>query len=245
MFGYIYKTTNKINNKIYIGQHRSQEHDPSYIGSGKLIKRAIQKYGFDNFSNEIISICHSQKELDVMEINMIQKFNSTNKEIGYNITHGGQGGNITSSLPKEDYEKMIARMSVNNSGKNNPNYGNGNKIRGDKNPAKRPDVRKKISEAVSGEKNGNYGRRYSLPNKKRHGVTCTECGDVFQTHADNKLRCYVCEFIYQLQLSCSPRPRIKTNHDGKCVICKSEFAKKTKKSSICNRCKTKSRKIPR
>lgn len=245
MFGYIYKTTNKINNKIYIGQHRSQEHDSSYIGSGKLIKRAIKKYGFDNFSNKIIAIGNSQKELDDMEIEMIEKFNSKDMSIGYNITRGGQGGNIISDLPKEDYDKMIAKMRVNNSGKNNPNYGNGDHMRGDNNPAKRLDVRRKISEAVSGERNGNYGRRYSLPNKKRHGVTCTECGDVFLTHAHNRLRCYVCEFLYQLQLSCAPRPRTKTDHDGVCVICKSEFAKKAKKSSICNRCKTKSRKIPR
>ena len=43
MFGYIYKTTNLINGKIYIGQHKSEVFDNSYYGSGKLIGRAITK----------------------------------------------------------------------------------------------------------------------------------------------------------------------------------------------------------
>lgn len=45
MYGYIYQTTNLINNKIYIGQHHSDVFDESYKGSRKLILRAIKKYG--------------------------------------------------------------------------------------------------------------------------------------------------------------------------------------------------------
>jgi len=44
-FGYIYKTTNMINGKIYIGQHKSNNFDLNYIGSGINIKRAIKKFG--------------------------------------------------------------------------------------------------------------------------------------------------------------------------------------------------------
>ena len=43
MFGYIYKTTNKINNKIYIGQHKHADFDKQYYGSGKIILEAIKK----------------------------------------------------------------------------------------------------------------------------------------------------------------------------------------------------------
>ena len=49
MYGYIYKTTNLINGKIYIGQHKSEEYDSSYYGSGKLIRRAIEKYGITKY----------------------------------------------------------------------------------------------------------------------------------------------------------------------------------------------------
>lgn len=56
MYGYIYKTTNLINNKIYIGQHKVKEEkiDNSYYGSGKLIIQAIKKYGKENFKSRDI-----------------------------------------------------------------------------------------------------------------------------------------------------------------------------------------------
>ena len=48
----IYKTTNLINKKIYIGQ--DTKNNPNYLGSGKYFKYALKKYGKENFSKEII-----------------------------------------------------------------------------------------------------------------------------------------------------------------------------------------------
>lgn len=91
MFGYIYKTTNIINNKIYIGQHVSPVFEPDkYIGSGKRLQLALKKYGRENFKNELLCECNSQQELDEKEIYYINIFNSTNRTIGYNLTSGGQ-----------------------------------------------------------------------------------------------------------------------------------------------------------
>ena len=57
----IYKTTNLINGKIYVGSDISNI--PSYLGSGKILKCAIKKYGKDNFQKEILDICSfSMKE---------------------------------------------------------------------------------------------------------------------------------------------------------------------------------------
>lgn len=87
----IYKTTNIINGKIYIGKD-VYNHD-TYLGSGIIIRRAIKKYGKENFKKEIIEKCNTIKELNEKEKYWIKFFNSTDKSIGYNIMEGGHGGN--------------------------------------------------------------------------------------------------------------------------------------------------------
>lgn len=89
MFGYIYKTTNIINNKIYIGQHRHSEFDTQYYGSGKLLIEAIKKYGIENFKCELLEECESEEELNSKEIYYIDLFKSTTKNNNYNISDGG------------------------------------------------------------------------------------------------------------------------------------------------------------
>ena len=68
-YGYVYKTTNLINNKIYIGQHKWTGHeiDPKYLGSGKILKEAIKTYGKENFKCEILEWCESFDELNKRE----------------------------------------------------------------------------------------------------------------------------------------------------------------------------------
>lgn len=90
MYGYIYKTTNLINGKIYIGQHKAEEFDSTYKGSGTLLQEAIKKYGKENFKVQLIKECFDRNDLDYYEVYYIDKFNSRNLSIGYNITQGGQ-----------------------------------------------------------------------------------------------------------------------------------------------------------
>ena len=94
MYGYIYKTTNLINGKIYIGQHKSESFT-DYKGSGKILWNAINKYGWDNFKVELICECESYEELNEKEIYYINEYNSTNRSIGYNISRGGNAPNLT------------------------------------------------------------------------------------------------------------------------------------------------------
>lgn len=89
MYGYIYKTTNLINGKIYIGQHTSNVFDTKYFGSGYNIKQAIKKYGRNNFICEILQECFSYEELNSREKYWIDYFNTTNRDIGYNLCEGG------------------------------------------------------------------------------------------------------------------------------------------------------------
>lgn len=87
----IYKVTNKVNGKVYIGQsvdigRRWRQHmtaeDDIYF------HKAIQKYGVENFEWEVIEKC-KKKDLDEREIYWIEYYDSFNK--GYNCTKGGDG----------------------------------------------------------------------------------------------------------------------------------------------------------
>lgn len=92
MYGYIYKFTNLVNGKIYIGKHKYSKPklDKHYLTGGVLIRRAISKYGLENFLHELVCICGSLEELNNMEIYYIQFFDCMNPN-GYNMTLGGDG----------------------------------------------------------------------------------------------------------------------------------------------------------
>ena len=97
-----------------------------YFGSGKIIQRAITKYGKENFSKEIIETCTTEQELDTQERFWILKLNSLQPN-GYNIHEGGTGGDTISHNPrKEEITKQISDTIIKNgssAGKNNAMYG--------------------------------------------------------------------------------------------------------------------------
>jgi hypothetical protein len=72
----IYKTTNLINGKIYIGQTKHPD-NKRYLGSGTYIKKSIKKYGRQNFLRETLEVCNTQQELNERELYWINKLNST------------------------------------------------------------------------------------------------------------------------------------------------------------------------
>jgi len=99
----IYKTTNLINGKIYIGQLARE--DPNYLGSGEILKKAIKKYGKENFTRETIAYCNSKDELDSLEIFYIKIYNSKDPN-GYNLTGGG-GGTVGFHKPAWNKGKKV------------------------------------------------------------------------------------------------------------------------------------------
>lgn len=98
---YIYRITNKVNGKTYVGQHKYKKLDDSYMGSGKLIKRAQKKYGIENFEKEILySRIQYKTTADDMERFAIAKERALGKA-EYNIADGGQGGNLGEEVNKK------------------------------------------------------------------------------------------------------------------------------------------------
>lgn len=121
MYGYIYKTTCLENNLIYVGQKKSSKYlGQRYLGSGKILKQAIKKYGREKFKVELLEECNTFEELNQREIYWIEKFKSTEKEIGYNITTGGQGTpgvdpgyhQGMKGKHQSEYQKQRARESI-------------------------------------------------------------------------------------------------------------------------------------
>ena len=91
MHHYLYKITNKINHRFYIGAHSTKDLNDGYMGSGKSLKLAIQKYGIENFSKEIIEVFHSAKEMYAREECVVNNLLVENKK-SYNMKIGGKGG---------------------------------------------------------------------------------------------------------------------------------------------------------
>lgn len=88
MFYIIYKTTNLVNGKFYIGKHQTTILNDGYMGSGKLLRRAIKKYGVDNFNTEILYSCKTEKEMNTLEKILVVP----DPDLNYNLCPGGHGG---------------------------------------------------------------------------------------------------------------------------------------------------------
>ena len=155
MYGYVYKTTNLINGRCYIGQKKAIEFIPTYLGSGKIIKLAIKRYGKDSFRVELIAQAHNKKSLDILERYYIEVYR---RELGsklYNICDGGRT-NVSFS-GNQHTEEVKKRLRLINSGVRNPMFGKQHTS----------ETRKRISLIGSGENNPNYGKHLSEEIKEK------------------------------------------------------------------------------
>lgn len=112
MYHYVYKTTNLINNKFYIGAHSSESLNDVYLGSGEVLKKAINKYGKQNFSRDIVSMFDSRELMFDFEELIISQYLG-NAEC-YNISQGGDSGPSMKGELNFHYNKK---------GELSPNYG--------------------------------------------------------------------------------------------------------------------------
>ena len=119
---YVYITTNLINDKKYIGQHYG-EIDDSYLGSGSLLKKAIEKYGKENFKKEILEICADYDSLNIAERKWIKTFDAVKNENIYTIEDGGYNSNPCAGLNEEQKRARAKKLSDMAKGEKNYFYG--------------------------------------------------------------------------------------------------------------------------
>lgn len=151
---YIYRITNTVNNKTYVGQRHYEKDftNDKYMGSGILIKAAIKKYGKDKFKKEIIySRILNKKTADSVERYAIKKERSLGHS-EYNISDGGTGGSLG---PVWNKGRKCPQISEANKGKKAWNKG------------------------LIGEGNSFYGKKHTESYKRymselRKGITCSE-----------------------------------------------------------------------
>ena len=111
MYGYIYKTTCLVNNKIYIGQKKSNSFKETYFGSGINITKALKRYEKINFKVELLEWCENQSQLDKREVYYINQFNSQDPSIGYNLTNGGQSRFFTGQKHSEESKQKMSEKA--------------------------------------------------------------------------------------------------------------------------------------
>jgi hypothetical protein len=87
----VYKTTNKVNERYYIGVHKTTNPYDDYVGSGKLLKRAIEKYGIEHFTKEVLFIFGTPEEAFTKEKELVTVDLLESGEC-YNLKVGGEGG---------------------------------------------------------------------------------------------------------------------------------------------------------
>lgn len=178
MYGFVYETINLLNGVKYIGMHKSDVFD-SYLGSGKILRRAIKKYGKENFERKILATAETEEELAQLEIYYIELNHACSSKKYYNIHEGGYGGNTIkgySEEQKEQYKlkmkKSCAKLSKMFKGKKRDKQTCENiscatrKYWKNISDAKRQQFAQIMSNAVMGTKNPNYGNHWNKKQKQ-------------------------------------------------------------------------------
>jgi len=110
----IYKITNIVNNKIYIGKHSTDNIEDGYMGSGTYLNRLVNKYGVDKFKKKILYNFDIEEDAYLMETKIVNKEFVKRKDT-YNIKLGGEGGwaHSTGTTAVKDKDGNTFRVSVN------------------------------------------------------------------------------------------------------------------------------------
>lgn len=180
VYGVIYKITNKVNGKVYIGQTtQAGGFKERYKGNllnttNEHLKRSIEKYGLENFSViEVYDVAFSRDELNINEITHIRLCKSYKSEYGYNKTFGGEGATFTEEIREKISNSLRGRKLSEEHIKNMSRSLKGKQYKHTE------ETRKKFSEARKGKRTGG-------DNPIARAVLCVNTGIKFNTLTEAK-----------------------------------------------------------
>ena len=146
MIHYVYETKNIVNGKIYIGVKSSFHFDDGYFGSGKLLKKAIKKYGIKNFEKTLLWVFGTAEEAYSKEREIVNE-NFVARKDTYNLATGGKGGYLGDDVNEKRRQSL-----------------QGHEVS--------EDTRKKIAEKATGRKSNRKKRKWTAEQRKTLSNSC-------------------------------------------------------------------------
>lgn len=146
----IYKITNNLNGKIYIGQHQTEDLDDGYMGSGIAIKSAVKKHGVENFAKEILFYCTDFDTMNNMEKIIVNNEFVSRKDT-YNMKTGGLGGNHSEETKRKISEAKKGRVFSEETRRKLSEIRKRNPIRGMLGKHQSEETKRHISESLKGK----------------------------------------------------------------------------------------------
>ena len=198
MYYIVYRTTNSVDGKIYVGTHKTADLSDSYLGSGTGLARAISKYGATNFKREVLHVFDNpeqmfDKEREIVNESFVKRSDTYNQKIG------GLGGfdhiDNTGRVRPDHVRSILSECGKKRVGELNTFYGK-----------RHTDEAKTIIGAKSKERaKSQYESRIAIGNHPNNFVNCPHCGKCGQYRAMKRWhfdRCSVTK-TSQLQLDSS------------------------------------------
>lgn len=189
-YHFIYKTTNILSGRYYVGMHSTDELEDGYLGSGTYLRLAIKKHGKENFKREILEFCGSRMELKSREEEIVNLREIAKKEC-MNLRVGGSGEDYKQPTSEETRKKM----SESHKGQ----------VSGMKGKTHTIESRKKISEAGKGRKLSDiHKQKISTWNNQR-----------WNTISDDDREYMKSKFIHNTPHNEKSKQKMSETHTGK------------------------------
>lgn len=190
----VYQITNLLDGKIYIGKHQTNNLDDGYMGSGKMLVRAIKKHGLENFKKEILFRFAAEEEMNQKEAELVTE-EFVKRTDTYNLCVGGKGGfgyinndpairRTDGMLGKTHSPKTRARLAITSKGNQHGSGFPSTALYGMLGKKHKEETKEKMRAKAAGKNNSQYGVKKTADQKIKASETmktkpllsCSVCG---------------------------------------------------------------------